>query len=71
MFKYSNGYWKVYGRFHGDFFLVWEGELRWEGGYAGGSFHGGAQDLLVLLKKNIEKINMKIFLLKVRSSIKN
>ena len=30
MFTYSNGYWKVYGRFQGDF-LVWEGELRWGG----------------------------------------
>ena len=39
MFTFSNGYWKVYRRFQGDFFGL-GGKLK-EGDYVGGSFHGG------------------------------
>ena len=39
MFTYSNGYWKVYRRFQGDFFGLEVGLRGW--GYVGGSFLGG------------------------------
>ena len=39
-FTNSNGCWKVYRRFHRDFFLVW-GEKKLKRGFVGGSFHGG------------------------------
>ena len=35
---YSNGYWEVYRRFQGDF---WVGEGLRKGGYVGGTFHRG------------------------------
>ena len=41
MFTYSNGYWEVYRHFQGDFFLGGGRENLMEGGYVGGSFHGG------------------------------
>ena len=42
LFTYSNGYWEVYRRFQGDFFLFGKGEKKLRGGgYVGGSFHGG------------------------------
>ena len=39
VFTYNNGYWEVYSRFQGIFFLVLGVGLR-GGGYVGGSFHG-------------------------------
>ena len=60
--------------------IFWLGEGLRKRGYAGGAFHGGichggrafpmkgAQDFLALFKKM--KKNMKVFQLKVRSSIK-
>ena len=47
VFTYNNGYWEVYSRFQGIFFLVLGVGLR-GGGYVGGSFlgeicHGGTE----------------------------
>ena len=80
MLTYSNGYWEVYRRFQEDFLVGGGVEKR---GIFWGSFPSrnlswekkismkGVQDLLALLKKNNEKINMKnFFQLEVRSSIK-
>ena len=39
VFTYNNGYWEVYRRFQGIFFLVLGLGLR-GGGYVGGSFLG-------------------------------
>ena len=66
---YSNGYWEVYGRFQGDFFLVWEGELRWGVKWEDLSieellmgeetFNEGGAGFFSIILKNNEKINMK------------
>ena len=82
VFTYNNGYWEVYSRFQGIFFLVlgvglrggamWE-DLSLEKYVMGGQKFNekGAGFSKITIKKNNEKINMeKFFQLKVRSSIK-
>ena len=80
MLTYSNGYWEVYRRFQDDFLAgvgVEKKGLCW-GNYPSRNLSWGkkismkgAQDLIALFKKIVEKINMKkFFQLEVRSSIK-
>ena len=44
VFTYNNGYWEVYSRFQGIFFLVLGVGLRGVGGsFPGEIFHGGTE----------------------------
>ena len=67
---YSNGYWEVYKRFQEDFSV---GGMGWEEGDMLGklsikefvrgeeNFHEGSAGFTSIIKKNNEKINIKIF----------
>ena len=68
VFTYSNGYWKVYRRFQGDFFGLegrvggtWEDISLQELLMGKENFNEGGAVFSSIIWKNNEKINMKSF----------
>ena len=68
VFTYSNGYWEVYRRFHGDFFVyggIFEGGFAWEDismeklVMGEDNFNEGGAGFSGIIWKNNEIINMK------------